>query len=145
MIVESKKPEEKKKTEDEEFMDTLKKALKRAIGGGISGASAMAIQVLTLMWLRTVMNYQYAKGTSMLESLKILYKEGGVARLYQGLLMGLFQGPLSRFGDTAANAGVLALLKTSTLPIGVKTFASSTAAGLWRIFIMPIDTVKTVL
>ena len=30
----------------------------RALGGGLPGASAMAIQVLSLMWLRTTVNYQ---------------------------------------------------------------------------------------
>ena len=34
------------------------KALKSAAGGGIAGALAMIIQVLTLMPLRTIMNYR---------------------------------------------------------------------------------------
>ena len=55
------------------------------------------------------------------------------------------QGPLSRFGDTAANAGVLALLHNYDLPVAVKTGAASLTAGLWRICIMPIDAVKTTL
>jgi hypothetical protein len=47
----------------------------------------------------------------------------------------LIQGPLSRFGDTAANTGVLAFLnsnpKTESLPVGVKTlFASAGAAAV---------------
>ena len=37
----------------------MQKAAKKAIGGGLSGALAGVIQVLTLMWLRTTMNYQY--------------------------------------------------------------------------------------
>jgi len=59
----------------------------------------------------------------------------------------LLQGPLSRFGDTAANTGVLALLngmeQTRNLNIGVKTLAASSAAAAFRIVIMPLDTVKT--
>jgi hypothetical protein len=39
-------------------MQTLKKAGKRALGGGLPGAAAMGIQVLSLMWLRTTVNYQ---------------------------------------------------------------------------------------
>lgn len=39
------------------------------------------------------------------EALRHLYKEGGVVRFYRGLGPALLQGPLSRFGDTAANAG----------------------------------------
>ena len=40
-------------------LQVLTKALKKATGSGISGASAAVVQVVTLMWLRTVMNYQY--------------------------------------------------------------------------------------
>jgi len=61
----------------------------------------------------------------------------------------LFQGPLSRFGDTAANTGVLTLLNsiesTKDLNVGVKTVAASMSAALFRIFLMPIDTVKTTM
>ena len=35
------------------------KAFNKAIGGGLSGSAAMVIQVSSLMWLRTTMNYQY--------------------------------------------------------------------------------------
>ena len=55
------------------------------------------------------------------------------------------KGPISRFGDTAANAGVLALLAPYDLPVALKTGAASAAAGGWRIFIMPIDALKTTL
>ena len=55
----------------------------QAIGGGIPGAAAMIIQVLALMWLRTVINYQYAHGGGFSETLGLLYEQGGVARLYQ--------------------------------------------------------------
>ncbi len=47
------------------------------------------------------------------------------------------QGPLSRFGDTAANSGMMALLEsyesTSTLPVAVKTLAASAASASFRI------------
>ena len=58
----------------------------------------------------------------------------------------MLQGPLSRFGDTAANTGVLTLLNnlehTKDLNVGVKTVAASASAAIFRIFLMPIDTVK---
>ena len=57
------------------------------------------------MWLRTTINYQYRYGTTTGQALRTLYKEGGIPRFYRGLLPALVQGPLSRFGDTAANAG----------------------------------------
>jgi len=81
--------------------------------------------------------------------LKTLYADGGVPRFYRGVLPALFQGPLSRFGDTAANTGVLTLLNsldaTADMGVGFKTVAASAAAAIFRIFLMPIDTVKTTM
>ena len=52
-------------------------------------------------------------------------------------------------GDTASNAGTLALLNsyevTQNLPIALKTAAASTNAGLFRILLMPIDCFKTTM
>jgi hypothetical protein len=127
----------------------LSNALHRALSGGISGSIAMTLQVVTLMWLRTTMNYQYRYGKSMSQSFKILYAEGGVRRFYKGLLPALIQGPLSRFGDTAANTGVLEFFsehpQLQELPVGVKTATASIMAGSFRIFLMPVDTIKTTL
>ena len=136
-------------TEQKDFKDVLNKSFQRALGGGISGASAMGCQVLSLMWLRTTMNYQYRYGTTTSQAIKSLYKDGGIRRFYRGLGPALFQGPLSRFGDTAANAGVLALLdsneNTRELPVAAKTMTASFVAALWRVNLMPIDTLKTTL
>ena len=127
----------------------LQKSAKRALGGGKAGASAAVVQVLSLMWLRTAMNYQYRYGGDLTSSLKTLYSDGGIGRLYQGLPFALVQGPLTRFGDTAANVGVLALLdsipETQALPLPIRTAAGSVTAGIWRIFLMPVDTSKTAM
>lgn len=132
-----------------DFQSILQKSTRKALGGGKAGAAAAFCQVLTLMWLRTSMNYQYRYGGNLQSSLSTLYEEGGIPRLYQGLPFAIVQGPLTRFGDTAANVGILVLLEsipeTASLPIFVKTFGGSCAAGLWRIFCMPIDTCKTVM
>lgn len=106
----------------------------------------MVAQVALLMWMRTVMNYQHAKGLSTTEAFSTLYNEGGIARLYQGWQAALFQAPLSRFGDTAANAGMLAILAgVAWMPEGIKTFFASWAAATFRILITPVDTLKTTL
>ncbi|KAH6621821.1 mitochondrial carrier domain-containing protein [Boeremia exigua] len=127
----------------------LKGALKRALGGGLSGAAAMVLQVLLLMPIRTIMNYQYRHGTSLSVATRTLYADGGYGRYYAGMGAALFQGPIARFGDTAANAGILALLQSNGylagLPSPVKTvFASLCAAG-FRMVLTPIDTLKTTL
>lgn len=52
----------------------------------------------------------------------------------------------ARFGDTAANAGILALLSSNPflakLPSPVKTVFSSTAGALFRMVLVPVDTLK---
>lgn len=140
--------------EKEPLSETLKKAAWKASGGGLAGAGAMAINVCTLMWMRTTVNYQYRYGSGTVTAIKTLYKEGGggmsgVLRFYRGLVPALFQGPLSRFGDTAANTGTLVIVdsyaSTKDLPALVKTGFCSVSAALWRLFLMPIDTLKTTL
>lgn len=127
----------------------LQKASKKAVGGGKAGASAAVVQVLSLMWLRTSLNFQYRYGGNLQSSLKTLWDEGGIPRLYQGLPFALIQGPLTRFGDTAANVGILALLEstpeTQALPLPIKTAIGSISAGTWRIVLMPIDASKTAM
>jgi hypothetical protein len=117
--------------------------LKKAIKTGLGGFKAMTIQVVSLMWLRTIMNYQYKYGTSFKETFLKLYKEGGIKRFYSGLIPALIQGPISRFGDTFSNAIILNLLKNSNMPIFIKTIFASSTAGIVRIIITPIDTFKT--
>jgi len=123
----------------------VRDALTRALGGGLPGAVAMVLQVVLLMWLRTAVNYQMRHGGSLAEVTRILYAEGGVRRFYAGAQYALLQGPLSRFGDTAANAGVLYVLNGSTLPILAQTACASAGASLWRLVIAPLDTAKTML
>jgi hypothetical protein len=95
------------------------------------------------------MNYQYRYGTSTGEALRTLYSEGGVLRFYRGVGPALIQGPASRFGDTAANAGVLELFESSesvkAWPTPLKTVFASGAASSMRVFLVPVDTVKTIM
>lgn len=98
-------------TPQKSLSEILAIAGKRALGGGIPGALAGLLQVLSLMWLRTVGNFQMRYGTSMKETVATLYKQGGIRRFYEGVGFALIQGPLSRFGSTAANDGCRTLLK----------------------------------
>lgn len=164
--------------EGEPISETLKKAAYKAAGGGIAGAVAMFVNVGTLMcadhtrtlassdsatpnlltdswaaalrrWMRTTVNFQYRYGMTTTEALKHLYAEGGVRRFYRGVGPALFQGPLSRFGDTASNAGMVALWDsfeiTKSAPAAAKTVTASAAAAGFRVFLMPIDACKTIL
>jgi hypothetical protein len=56
---------------------------------------------------------------------------------------------LSRFGDTAANTGMLELFKATrmnkTIPVFAQTACASLTAGTWRMFLTPVDTLKTMM
>merc|ERR1719199_62241 len=125
----------------------LKKASEKAFRGGMAGFCAGVVQVASFMWMRTAMNYQYANGGNMLQSISALYKEGGIPRFYKGFSFAIVQNPLSRFGDTAANTGVLALLEAFTpqMPVAAMTAFASVGSATWRIFLTPVDTFKTTL
>mmetsp|Transcript_127640 Transcript_127640/g.397527 ORF Transcript_127640/g.397527 Transcript_127640/m.397527 type:complete len:283 (+) Transcript_127640:78-926(+) len=123
--------------------EIMTKASKKALSGGLAGMAAQAINVLALMWMRTIMNYQYRYGGGLVETTKKLWAEGGIPRFYRGLAPGLIQAPVSRFGDTAANDGALAALEHTSLPTAVKTMAASGCAAGFRIFLMPVDAWKT--
>merc|ERR1719145_143759 len=123
--------------------EILAKASKKALSGGLAGMAAQAINVLALMWMRTIMNYQYRYGGTMTEVTKKLWAEGGVPRFYRGLAPGLIQAPVSRFGDTATNDGAMAALQHTQLPTAVKTMAASGCAAGFRVFLMPVDAWKT--
>lgn len=123
-----------------------KEVFEKSIKSGTAGASAMTVQVLSLMWMRTTMNYQFKNGGSFLMTLKKLYNSGGVARFYRGVVPALIIGPIARFGDTAANMLSRNLFQAGKLdhvPIFVQTSLGSILAGLWRFSTLPIDAWKT--
>jgi hypothetical protein len=109
---------------------------------GKAGAIAGLIQVLTLMWLRTVVNYQYRYELTMKEAIRELYSKGGFLRFYAGLSFAIVQGPVSKFGAVAANEFAKIMFPTDQF---IATAAGSILSGLWRVILMPIDTCKTVL
>ena len=119
--------------------------LKKSVGGGISGAAAMTVQDTSLMWLRTIMNYQYRYGTNTTQAMKKLYQDGRLLRFYRGYTPALMIGPLSRFGDTMTNTYAMTSLEKSELPTSIKTMVGSGLAASWRALLMPIDAVKTTL
>jgi len=123
----------------------LQTSLNKAFHGGIAGSMAMVIQVTSLMWMRTIMNYQYRYGSKTSEAFRTLYKDGGIRRFYRGYSFALAIGPLSRFGDTASNAFVMELFKDGKLPTSLKTICGSVSAASFRALLMPIDAIKTTL
>lgn len=132
---------------ESELGHVLRRCLSSAFKGGIPGAMAGVLQVVTLMWLRTVVNYQYRYGKSIFAAAAELYSQGGISRFYRGVTFALVANPLSRFGMAAANEGALALCEVLPGPVSVtfSTWIASLFAGMWRIMLTPLDTCKTVL
>ena len=127
------------------MLSILKRSASSAFRGGVSGFLAMILQVVLLMWLRTVVNFQYKYNAGIWEAFSILYEDGGIARFYRGASFALITGPISRFGDTAANEGIKDLLSGTNLSMSLITFCASIVAALWRIIITPLDTMKTTM
>lgn len=138
-------PEQKQMT----LSEILVKAGKSGLGGGIPGAIAGIIQVISLMWVRTIINHQCRYGTTFQQAITLLYNQGGIPRFYRGMSFALIQAPLARFVSTATNDGVETFLSnldmTKDWGPGLSTIIASILVGAWRIFLMPIDTCKTVL
>ncbi len=53
----------------------------------VSSATAGAVQVLSLLWLRTIVSYQSNYGVSFSTAIRELYSDGGFARFYRGLTL----------------------------------------------------------
>lgn len=130
-------------SEQKDQTSLTRRAISAAFRGGVAGFVAMALQVVTLIWLRTVVNYQYRHTVGIAEAFRILYREGGIRRFYQGTAFALLMGPISRFGDTAANEGVKHLFEGTKVKVGLITFCASCAAAFWRILLTPLDLLKT--
>lgn len=136
-------PARPRKSQDEVTLtlnQIFARAGRRGLGGGVPGAIAGVVQVVTLMWLRTIMSYQSRYGGTFLQALRTLLNEGGVARLYKGWYFGLIQAPVTRFVSTAANDGVESLLRslewTKAWGPGRTTIVASVFVGLFRMILM---------
>ncbi len=134
------------KNVSESKKNLLVRAAVKGLGGGLPGAVAGFIQVLTLMWIRTVVNYQYRYALSFRQAFAALNAEGGITRFYRGLGFALIQNPLAKFGATAANDSIDVLIeKYPWVGQGRRAVLSSLLVAFWRFLLMPIDTCKTVL
>lgn len=132
-----------------DFGKIVGNSLQEAFQGGEAGAAAAVFNTFALQWLYTAMYYQRAYGGNLGSALEVLGNEGGISRLYQGFGFGLIEGPVLKFGDVAANVGILAFLssipETADLPTPIRTAAAALGAGLWRILCQPVDTSKVTL
>ena len=137
------------KATDSEIQSVTVQARAAAFKGGMFAASAGFIQVIALMWLRTTMNYQYRYGGTTTSAITELYKQGGVGRFYKGISYAIVLGPLAKFGAAAANEGSRVLMDSYKLNLATTqmctTILGTLFTVLWKVFLMPLETCKTVL
>jgi len=129
------------------FCDKINKTeFTNSISTAKAGGIATLAQITSLMWLKTTINYQSYHGGSISDVVKNLYRDGGVRRFYKGIGMTMIHAPLCRFGDIFSNNLIISKMNsndtTKNLSIGTKTFCGSIGAGVWRIGLMPIETLK---
>ena len=77
--------------------------LTKSASSALAAASAMSLNILCLMWMKTTMNYQYRHGGGFVSTVSLLFHQADKFRLYRGIIPALIMGPLYRFGDVAAN------------------------------------------
>ena len=107
----------------------------------ISAAKSSIIQTLLFIWTRATLNYQYRTGLSFRTALRTLLDDGGVKRLYSGVLFALIHVPSTRFCDVLSNE----ISQSIALPLPVRSLGGSVIAGGFRLILTPFDTLKTSL
>lgn len=103
----------------------IQNALQSAIGGGLGGATATALQTLMFEPVRITMEHRQRHGVKTTEAIKALFAAGGLSHFYPNVFQTLVQDPASRFAGTATNTGMLTFLDsnpyTQRLPPMIKT------------------------
>jgi len=121
-----------------------RRALWDGLKGGLAGVAVGVLQVFCLMWIRTVMNWQYYHGGNFANTVQNLWADGGLPRFYQGIGIALIQVPLARFGDTFVETTVIAIFGVPGKHVH-GYFAGLIVASVgacWRLFVAPLDTLK---
>ena len=116
------------------FKNSTDKAIKTGVTTGI-------IQVSSLLWLRTINNYQYKYGTNLSNTFKILYKNGGPLRFYRGYIPSLFVASSCKFGDLNAYY----YSKEANFKEIEKLLFISSVSSIIKLSIVPIDTLDVFL
>lgn len=127
---------------------TLYSSCRKAVESGVAGSQAMMVNVTTLMWLNTIVNYQYYHGTHMKDSIETLYRNGGIRRFYTGFIPTLMHGSTSRFCDFYSHSlskhicqECLSVSTDSTLN---SVILSAGISSGFRSILTPLETVKLI-
>ena len=104
-----------------------------------TGISSGCLQVSTLMWLRTVNNYQYRYGTNLKDTFTSLYSNGGVLRFYIGYFPALYVASVCKFAELNA------YYFTKDFNSYDKLLTISAISSLSKLSVVPIDALDIIL
>jgi hypothetical protein len=107
-----------------------------------AGTGTSLFQVTSLMWLKTTNNYQYRYGTNLFESMKYLYKSGGIPRFYRGFIPSLCVASTCRVGDFTAYYFANSFKDITPLE---KLIGISSVSCVTRLLVIPVDTLDIML
>ena len=116
------------------FIESSNKALK-------TGATSGIIQVSSLLWLRTINNYQYRYGTDIRTTFKTLYNNGGILRFYRGYIPSLIVASNCKFAELNGYY----YSKHSNFTQNEQLLFISTISSLTKLSLIPLDTLDVVL
>jgi len=119
-------------------MSTLFESSNKAIK---TGATSGLFQVTTLLWLRTINNYQYRYGTTLTGTIKTLYNSGGILRFYRGYIPSLIVASNCKF--TELNAYYYTNINNFSKHEQLLFIAAT--SSLTKLSLVPIDTLDVVL
>jgi len=125
------------------YKQNLQIAFNKSFKGGISGALSQSINVFLFMWLRTIMNHQYATGNKFIDSGKFLYGEGGIKRFYKGIGWALLLSPMYRLCDVLTNDFCIELFGQKQNMLR-SVYSSIMSSGM-KTVLLPVDQYKTAI
>lgn len=115
---------------------------KKLIYDSLGGTLAMSAQITCFYWLKTLTTYQYKTGLNTYPAFKQLVNQNGILRFYNGYFPSLVMGSGCRFGDVASYKY---FNSKENLNSYEKSIYSSICSTIWRINLMPIDTLDNML
>lgn len=119
-------------------MNEFKNSSNKALKTGVSGA---CLQVTSLLWIRTVNNYQYRYGTNLKDTFKILYNDGGILRFYKSYIPSLFVASSCKFCELNSYY----YTKNNNFNNLERLLYISSVSSITKLCVLPIDTLDVFL
>lgn len=94
-------------------ISSIKLSLKDVLLSGISGASAVVIQGLSIIWAENLVRKQRVTNQSIFQCASKMVQNQGVKSLFKGTFPLICYNSFARFGDVSSNFVVLNFFKNS--------------------------------